>query len=434
MRSELFRIPCELAGVPLLGVTGVAFWLWVIGSVVFLLRGHGRASAGGDAPSTFGQRLQEHAVMLVGGAAVIGMLPRFFPAGLPIRGYGVMLLLATVTGLAMAVHRAKQHGLHPDVIYSLTFWMFVFGIAGARLFFVIEYWDVAFTGATLAERLFRAVTFTEGGLVVYGSLIGAAGVFVWRCWARGLPVLAIADLLAPSLAVGLAIGRIGCLLNGCCYGGPCEQPWAVTFPKFHGAGSQYSPPYGDQVSRGEMHGLRLAEDESTDPPQVVVAGVRSDERSDTIPPGAKVASINSAAIRSLDDARYELLSAYGRGSAVVLKLGGGASVTLPPAPVRERSLPVHPTQVYSAVNAGLLGWFLWACYPHRRRDGVIIGLLLSIYPISRFLLEIIRTDESAFLATGLSISQNVSVVILISMGLFWAWLWRLPKLRALESA
>lgn len=423
MRSELFRIPIELGGVPLFGL-GLLLLLWLVGWLAGMLL-FSRRAANPEPSPTFAELLWINAPVVIGGAALILFLPRLFSDGVPIRGYGVMLLLAASTGLAMAVHRAKMQGIDPEKIYSITFWMFVFGIAGARLFFVIEYWDVAFVGETFLDRLTKALFFTEGGLVVYGSLIGAAGVFVWRCIKEKLPVLAMADLFAPSLAIGLAIGRIGCLLNGCCYGGVCEQPWAVTFP-------DTSPPYVDQVVRGEMHGIRLSQDDTLQPPQVRLGAVRTDEPG--LEPGERIVAVNGSPLHDLHSQRNPLADAYYAAAPLRVDLESGKSVTLPVAPIRKRSLPVHPTQIYSAVNAGLLGWFLWAYYPSRRRDGEVIGLLLSIYPISRFLLEIIRTDESAFLATGLSISQNLSVAILVSMGLFWVWMSRLPPTRALEIA
>ena len=75
-----------------------------------------------------------YAVPTLLGAGAILFLPRLFPEGVPIRGYGVMLLTAVSTGLAMAVHRARSHGVSADTIFSLTFWLFVGGIGGARAF------------------------------------------------------------------------------------------------------------------------------------------------------------------------------------------------------------------------------------------------------------------------------------------------------------
>src|SRR5690606_15834824 len=108
--------------------------------------------------------------------------------------------------------------------------------------------------------------------------------------------------------------------------------------------------------------------------------------------------------------------------------------SLPATALPERSRPVHPTQVYAAINAGLLGWFLWSYYPARRRDGEVVGLLLTLYPLGRFLLEAIRTDEGSFLGTGLSISQNISLVLLAAMAMFWWYLLRQPPGRRFDPA
>lgn len=78
------------------------------------------------------------------GAIAIGLLPQLFPDGLPIRGYGVMVLSGSIAGLMLAAYRARQMDLNPEVIYSLAFGMFLCGIVGARLFYVIEYWETRF--------------------------------------------------------------------------------------------------------------------------------------------------------------------------------------------------------------------------------------------------------------------------------------------------
>ena len=93
-------------------------------------------------------------------------------------------------------------------------------------------------------------------------------------------------------------------------------------------------------------------------------------------------------------------------------------------PLPERSLPVHPTQAYSAINALLICAFLLAVSPFCRRDGMVLALLLSIYPVTRFLLEQIRTDEASVFGTGLSISQNVSIALLSAVAALWIWVLR----------
>ncbi len=139
-----------------------------------------------------------------------------------------------------------------------------------------------------------------------------------------------------------------------------------------------------------------------------------------------VETINGAAVHTLADAQAALSRAYWSREQVTLKLADGRGVTTP-----GHSLPVHPTQVYSAVNAALLALLCWTFYPFRRRDGVVIGLLLTLYPLSRFLLEHIRTDEAAIFGTGLSISQNVSLLLLGAIALYWALLYRRPARLAL---
>ena len=93
----------------------------------------------------------------------------------------------------------------------------------------------------------------------------------------------------------------------------------------------------------------------------------------------------------------------------------------------QSSLPVHPAQLYSAVDALLLCLFLLAYYPYRRRDGEVFALMVTIHPIARFLQEIIRTDESAVFGTGLSISQNISLLMLVGAAGLWLYLTRLPR-------
>ena len=82
------------------------------------------------------------------------------------------------------------------------------------------------------------------------------------------------------------------------------------------------------------------------------------------------------------------------------------------------SLPVHPTQLYSALDGFILVALLSAYYPLRRRDGEVMALLMVTYPVTRFLVEYLRSDEGVFFA-GLTVSQNLSIVTLLAGGAFW---------------
>ncbi len=411
MYSELFRIPVEWSGVPIFGI-GVLLAIWLIGGgigfAVLSRRGCSSAEVLSYLPS-----------FLIG-AAAIGLLPQLFPEGLPIRGYGVMVLAGSIAGLALAAHRARQMKLNPELIISLAFGMFLCGILGARLFYVIEYWQSRFQFDSWTETLLATVKFTEGGLVVYGALIGATLSFGWFTWRHKIPPLALADLIAPSLLVGLAFGRIGCLLNGCCYGGESSVPWAVSFP-------QDSLTYMEQVSAGRLFGLRLAQSSADDlRPTVVEVEADSTAERAGMTSDSQLIAINGQRVPSLVAAQDAILIAAIDRVPVRLETAGGEVFNFSTADLPARSRLVHPTQVYSAVHAALLAWVLWSFFPFRRRDGEVMALMLTVYPVSRFLLEMIRIDESAVFGTGLSISQNISIVIFLATLGLWVYLRRQP--------
>jgi phosphatidylglycerol:prolipoprotein diacylglycerol transferase len=335
-----------------------------------------------------------------------------------------MLLLALVASTALAVWRGRRVGVDPEVIFALAFWGFVPGILGARLFYVIEYWD-DFQRPTWTGTLAEIVNVTQGGLVVYGSLIGGfLGIVVFLRKHR-LPMLATFDLLTPSVMMGIAVGRIGCMLNGCCYGGMCELPWAVRFP----AGS---PAHVHQVQHGEtfLHGLKVTGDPQAPP---VITGVQpgSAAESHGLKAGQTITAINGETVGTVEAAQWALLRSHRQGSQISIRTKEAARaavwpITTPP-PTSE---PVHPTQLYSSLNALILCLFLVAYDPFRRRDGELFALMLTLYPITRFVLEEIRTDEPAVFQTGLSISGNVSVLLLVVAIAFWAYVLRQPRGRA----
>ena len=137
------------------------------------------------------------------------------------------MALAFLAGIWTAARRAPFGGIPGEKLLDLGPWLIVGGIAGARLLYVISYWPERFAGQPLSE-LFMV---WNGGLVYYGGFIGAALACIVYARVRKLPLWKLADVMAPSVALGSAFGRIGCFLNGCCYGRACHLPWAVTFPE-----------------------------------------------------------------------------------------------------------------------------------------------------------------------------------------------------------
>lgn len=266
----------------------------------------------------------------------------------PVFGYGAMLFLAFVASMSLAAWRARRSGLDPELIYDFALWVFVGGLVGARTFYVVQYWG------TRVHGLLDVFKIWEGGIVFYGSIIGGTITFFLYWWYRRFPVRPVLDAVAPALALGIAIGRFGCFLNGCCYGDRCELPWAVSFPgpRVGALGNAErplpgSPPWVDQERRGVI------------------------------------------------------------------------------APNAPRSLPVHPSQIYASIDGMVLTLLLLAYYPLRRRDGEVMALLMLTYPITRFLIEHLRNDESAQLG-GMTISQLISVGLFASGLVYAYWLSRQP--------
>jgi len=404
MCSELLRIPVEAYGVPIFGF-GVllALWLAVGGYSVY------KSSGAVDAWTT----------LAFGVVAIIG-LPKLFPEGLPIRSYGLMMLLGCLSGLWLAVVRARNAGIASETIVSLAMHMFVCGILGARVFYVIEYWDARIKQETFGQTIKAALSFTEGGLVVYGSLIGATGAFLYFTRKHKLPTLALADLVAPSLLIGLAFGRVGCLLNGCCYGGVSDAPYAITFPKESSPG-KLSGPYAEQAGQGRFAGLRFGA--TPQESSVTIASIAPDSpaKAAGLQPDMQVQAINEYVVETVAQAESLTVRAFLAGKPLEIVDSSGLThrVTIDSPP--DRSLPVQPTQIYSAVNAALLCWLLWAYFPWRTRDGQVVVLMLTLYPIARFLLEHIRVDESPVFGTGLSISQNLSLLIFVGAAALWVF-------------
>lgn len=153
------------------------------------------------------------------------MHPVLFTIGsFPIRSYGVAMALAFLLGIWLARRRAASQGIDPDVIIDFAFYVIIFSIVGARAVYVALHWSYF--------HLYPAEIFSiwDGGLAQYGGVLAGLVTGLVYFARKGIDPWRGADIVAPSVALGIAIGRIGCFLNGCCFGEPCALPWAVTFP------------------------------------------------------------------------------------------------------------------------------------------------------------------------------------------------------------
>ena len=146
-----------------------------------------------------------------------------------IHWYGVFVAAGFLAGLWTAGRRGLRDRLSPQKISDLGPWIIVGGLIGARLLYVLSYWKEDFAG----QSWVNIFMIRNGGLVYYGGFIGAALSTILFCRWKQLPLWKVADAFAPSVALGHALGRIGCLMTGCCYGKVCQLPWAIRFPSDH---------------------------------------------------------------------------------------------------------------------------------------------------------------------------------------------------------
>lgn len=395
MRSTLFLIPHDLAGVPLFG-WGLLFVGLAVACVSWLVW----SLACKRALSEISGALP---VWIVAGLIVVFVLPGVelrladaTPIGLPIRGYGVMVLLGLLAGIAISAFRGSQLKIPVDTVIGLGFWMMLGGIVGARLFYVVQKWDDAFAQLPLSEQLVAIVKLTEGGLVIYGGVVGGLLAGAWYCRSHRLKLAATADLIAPGFLIGLAFGRLGCLLHGCCFGGVCTANLpSIQFP-------EGSLPYYSQLESGKLLGLDLKETHY--PPGTV----------ERIAPESPAAAAGMSAGQRVEEIQVTPATLQENPTKTQPLRADvnldGQRVTFLPEQLPPQSLPVHPSQIYASINALLLCLLIWQLQPLPNRDGVAFLIAILLYAISRFLLEGVRSDEMGQLGTSLTIAQWVSLV------------------------
>ncbi len=152
------------------------------------------------------------------------MIPTLFEIGpFRVHAYGIALAISFLVGSLWARRAATRRGIDPDAILSLVAWILISAIVGARLHFVLSHPD------SYKDPL-EFLRIWEGGLTLYGGLIAAIAVSFLYLRRQRMRFFPVADAIAPALALGEAITRIGCFLNGCCFGAPYGGPLCVHYP------------------------------------------------------------------------------------------------------------------------------------------------------------------------------------------------------------
>jgi phosphatidylglycerol---prolipoprotein diacylglyceryl transferase len=296
------------------------------------------------------------------------MRPELFHVGdLPIYSYGVMLMLGFIGALWLARALARRSGMDPEVFVNAGLIALVAGILGARLSHVLENIGTYTNPDRSAwENLKAAANLRSGGLTFYGGFIFAFACCVLYAIWKKVDVRRGMDIVAPCVMIGLGFGRIGCLLNGCCFGAVCDVPWAVSYP------------YGSNAYVQEV------EKEGRLPPPGLA--ILDGDRIDAVP----LAEVKR-------DAKLAQLAAS------------------------EHSHRRHPTQIYSTLTAFLIAAVCVAYFTTNPPRGRVMALMLIVEAPSRFILELLRAEPAVIghhsgkleFLPAMSFSMVVSIGLLL---------------------
>jgi len=141
--------------------------------------------------------------------------------GLPIMWYGILLSTGILVGVLLAYYEAKRLGHNPETIIDLALWCVPIAVIGARLYYVIFEWQY------YRGDFFKIINIREGGLAIHGALIAAILTGYIYTRVKKMPFWEYADIVAPSIIIGQAIGRWGNFMNGEAHGGVTNLPWGI---------------------------------------------------------------------------------------------------------------------------------------------------------------------------------------------------------------
>jgi phosphatidylglycerol:prolipoprotein diacylglycerol transferase len=278
-----------------------------------------------------------------------------------VKSYGTLMVVGFLAAVWLMRRMMKRVGQNPDTIANIAMYALICGVVGARVFYVIHYYDL------FRNRPLEVFAVWQGGLELLGGVIAAIVFLVSYLYFKKLPKRLYLDVLAVGLMVGLGFGRIGCLMNGCCYGKCSDVPWAVRFP-------YRSPAFESQVYPDPARGR--------DKPLLELPGDY----------------FQNGYLRPYDDLTVLQQQAVKEGPY--------------------RALKVHPAQIYSSINAFILAGILYAIWRGfgQKKPGVVMSMMLILYGTARFFIETLRDDnpfEHAWwiIYKGGTVSQNICIYL-----------------------
>ena len=294
---------------------------------------------------------------------------------LTVKSYGLMMVIGFLTAVSIIRRLSRRITPNPQLITNAALYSLIAGVVGARLFYVVHYLD------KFRENPPSVFAFWQGGLELLGGVLLAITVIILYMRYHKLPIRRYLDILAIGLMAALAFGRIGCFLNGCCFGKPTQVPWAVRFP--YG-----SPAYQSQV---ESNLQRNRPEPQLELPADFFGYVQRD-------------GLWYSALKPYEDLTSEQKFVVEKGPF--------------------QCLPVHPTQLYSSANGAVLCLILYLLWRKSRKinqtrktssllkPGGTFGLMFVLYGVTRFFMEFVR-DDNPFEFDSLTVSQNISVVMVV---------------------
>jgi len=313
---------------------------------------------------------------------------------LTVKSYGLMMVIGFLACVWLIRRLSRDFTPDPQHITNAALYALIGGVVGARLFFLLHYHD------RFRSNPIEIFAIWQGGLELAGGVVAAIIVILLYMLYHKLPVRRYLDVLAIGLMLVLVFGRIGCFLNGCCYGKPTELPWGIRFPYDSFAyRSQISPDF--ERNRSEPQ-LELPDEffGYTDEKGNRYSGLKPFEY------------LNEKQKFEVTEGKY-------------------------------RCLPVHPTQLYSSGMAAF--WCLMLYLFWRRgkkaelsgnsgkfltKPGYTFALMFIVYGITRFLIEYLR-DDNPFEIDTLTISQIIGLGMVV-LGLVLMTIFKKMKVRPID--